>query len=62
MICSMRLSGPGLQAAQETLLTLPELSAFISSAHTIPVLLGLTLIVITLLPVFHKIPRAGSKC
>lgn len=56
-----------LRQLEETLLSLPKLPAFIRSACIVPVLLGLTLIVLmfidlTLLPVFHKTPRAGSKC
>lgn len=67
MICSMSpvWARPSvvLRQLEETLLTLPKLPAFINSACTIPVLLGLTLIVLmfivlTLLLVFHKSPRA----
>lgn len=46
-----------LRQLKETLLPLPKLPlapASISSAHNIPVLLGLTFIVLTLLSVFHK--------
>lgn len=47
---------------KETLLALPKLPAFISSAHNIPVLLGLTFIVLTLLLVFHKTHGVRPKC
>lgn len=50
-----------LRQLKETLLALPKLPAS-SSAYNIPVLLGLTFIVLTPLLVFHKTHRVGPKC
>lgn len=51
-----------LRMLKETLLALPKQPASINSAHNIPVLLGLTFIVLTLLSVFHKTHGVGPKC
>lgn len=66
-ICSMCLSGPGLlsaQAAQGDPSCSAQTTSFCwySSAHNIPVLLGLTFIVLTVLLVFYETHRVRPKC